>query len=284
MIKRLFLVFSIFFVFSACASSPATSEKPETVEPLSGVDAYREMSGKFFYFDEQDFTAVTCSIEVPKLTEVLEKTRAQLSVSRYTATLVENMSDFSITYSPAQGISFTSPKIELLMSSVEGIKQPEQVTEWAKQFEEGFAIQIIAIQNQLRGLVDLMTTPELKDFSDVIVMRENGRTVFTYFREGIQVVETFSGNLREMRSQGSNVQLTMKAGYQSIAGGRLAMSTAHIEAKQPVGGVSSDLEIELQEVGDIRFLKRLGVNVFTYGQAINDHAVFDILLRDCRVH
>jgi hypothetical protein len=285
MINRLFLVFSTCLVLAACATPPVVPEKSEeATAPLSGIDAYREMSGRFFYIDEQDFPAVTCRIEVPKLSEILEAARTQLTSSSYTATLVEDMSGFGITYSPAQGVSFTSPKVEVVISRVEGVEPPERLKEGVRKFEEGFAIQIIAVQNQLRGILDLMSAPGMEDIADASVTREDGRAVFTYLREGIRVEEAFSDNMREMLSESGTVRLLLRTEYRSIAGGRPALSAAHIEANQPMGNVVSDIKVELQEVGGIRFLKRVGIAVSTRGQAIKDNATFDIFLRDCRLH
>src|ERR1700749_4054576 len=129
MSSRFILPSAIACLLAACASSP----KPATavtapVDPATQRwQTYERMEGAYYLLDKQDFSQLSCHIDVPVADKFVQQLRVSMAHVADKIDFTDTLSSYRLTYSKLTGLHIEDPTIDVQVKPGVQIPDPAKV-------------------------------------------------------------------------------------------------------------------------------------------------------------
>ena len=132
---------------------------------------YLDLKNKYYYIDKQQFGEISCVIDVPLMNKLIEQIKNQIAHLKDKVEIRENLSSFSLTYSPTLGLTFSDPEFDVIVINTEGLADPERVRQGIDMMKNGFNMQVAGVKDILTGLFDDYYHPKKENYKDLTVTK-----------------------------------------------------------------------------------------------------------------
>lgn len=246
-------------------------------------EKFMKLKDRYYYLDKQQINEISCVIEVPLMTNIVEQVKKQLAPFQNKIEIRENLSSFVLTYSPKTGLSFSDPEFTIILKSKEGIADPARVNNEIGMMTTGFKQQVDGVKNILSEIFDNYCYPLKEKYKDLVVTKNKGGFIVKYIRENSNVTENYLGNTIETSQDGLSAKINATQKYLATSNNKLILEEESALITQPAGTIKTDLEIEYQEVENIVFPKNIKALVEQNIQTISQKGTIDINLKYCEI-
>ena len=274
MIKKYHII-TVFFVIAIM--SPGLSVAADT-----DWDAFVKLKEQYYYLDRQPLKEITCRIDVPLISDLVERIKQQLAPLQDKIEIRENLSPFALTYTPSDGLRFTDPEFEVIVKNSSDVADPEKLKNGIATMQSGFNQQIEGVKEILRGIFDDYASPTQKRYQNLSLARTEEGVVISYEFKGYQVTETYRDHTIRTLQTGPNAKITATQTYGDTSGGKLLVQQGSATIEQPMGTVQTDFTIDYQTVNQVMFPKTITNHTEFTVNGVLQKGTVDIFLKDCQ--
>jgi hypothetical protein len=171
---------------------------PSSFVAASQWDEYSAFIEKFYYLDKQEFTDISCQIDVSSLNNSVEQIKAQLKPFESDITIIENVSEFRMNLNRKTGLTFNLPFLDVKIVSEEGIKDPETVRSGIDMMKLGFKQQVTGTTQVIMSIFESYISPKKETFKIKNFSTDQDEVTLIYETDTIDVTQKFSGNRCKM--------------------------------------------------------------------------------------
>jgi len=253
-----------------------------TVAAANDWDEYLKLRSQYYNLDEQDFNTITCSVDLDLLNKMLAALDQQLSPLKDNLSIVKDMDNFTLVYSKANGLKLNRPTLDIIITSDEGLADPERAKKGINMIKMGFDTMLSGIEMELSGIFDEYVTPSKEDFDDFVLTPGEGEYAVSYSQKGSSTSMTIKGATTEITIVDANSKSHIIAAYEKSDDGKLILNKADSTVKQPVGDLTSTLLLIYQKVGSVTFPKSITSSVVQVMQGVRQEGQTTVTLTDCK--
>ena len=285
--SRFILPSAIACLLAACASSP----KPATavtapVDPATQRwQTYERMEGAYYLLDKQDFSQLSCHIDVPVADKFVQQLRVSMAHVADKIDFTDTLSSYRLTYSKLTGLHIEDPTIDVQVKPGVQIPDPAKVEKGRTEIHDGFSHLIQGVDAEITGLLSLLESGKPQDI-DVQSIRETpGGYEFSMLdkRSNMQMTGTRSGMNLDTKFNSPAGDTTSTETLMALPDGKLVPKTIVIDTKQQqLVDSHVSVSMDYQPVGGLTFPSRIAVQATT--QSLNTtqmNTTFDIAFTDC---
>ena len=244
---------------------------------------YLKIRDRYYYIDKQQFNEISCTIEVPIMANLIEQMKKQLAHLKDNIEIKEDLSNFTLKYTPDAGLSFSEPKVEIVLINKEGIADLDRFNKGVEMMKNGFKQQVEGVKIAINGLFEGYYYPQIENYKELNIKKENDSFIVTYVIEDKNVTETYVGKTVKVFLNDNNSKLNSIQEYKEISNKKLILNSGSALLTQPMGTTKSNFEIEYQIVENVVFPKTIK-SVFEQSiQSLNQKGSFDIHLTNCKL-
>jgi hypothetical protein len=270
--KSIGIIFTIFLILQTSLIAYA-----------SEWENYIKIKDKYYYLDKQDFNIVSCQVRVPLMENIIKEMKSELAPLQEQIEITEDLTKFSMSYSPVSGLNFTYPEFDIKIKSQKGMSDPERVKNGIKMAKDGFKQQVDGTVETVTGLFGGYFYPRKDQYNDIKVSNGAGNKTVSYVQEGENVGETYSGNTIEGTRKSIGSEINFKQTYKKTPDSKLIMKHGAATVTQQLGKMQIETFIEYQEVGQLFFPKEIKTIFEQEIQSISQKGQIDIIFCNCTI-
>ncbi|MDA2925769.1 ankyrin repeat domain-containing protein [Acidobacteria bacterium AH-259-G07] len=250
---------------------------------LSAWDQYLQVRSRFYYLDQQDFNDISCKVEAPTLTNLISQAQLALTLFKDNLEIQDNLSDFRLNFNKSTGLLIDSPKLDVKITSESGMPDPARLRSEIQSLKTHFKRLLDSVEAMLRSIFVFYTFPKKQDEITQVV-EDNGVYTFIYRKEGIEVIEIYSGNQIERKQTEMGGEILSKENHVKTADGKLILTDANMSINQPMVNVETNVSVSYQEIGSIVFPSHIVSHSKQSIQGMRTETQIDIYLKDCKAY
>jgi len=270
--------FSLILSFLVCLSAYSRSSRE------SDWNRFLEIQDQYYYLDRQQFNEISCAVDVPLITELIIQIRNQFAPLQGQIEVRDNLSSFTLYYSPRHGLRFTEPELEIIIRSNENIRDPNLLKQGIAKVKNGFKMTVDGVKDQLIGIFDSYSYPKREAHENLSVTNNNDHIIVQYFSNGTSITEKYYGDIIESSVKGNNLQMSTQEQYTKTSNNKFILGRVNMAISQPSVSINSDFSIEYQYVGSVLFPKRITSVSEHVFQSISQKANIEINLWNCQIN
>ncbi len=241
---------------------------------------YVKLKKNYYLFDDQKVERVTCHIEVStldpkKMIEPLKPIEKNIKIK-------ENISDFSVTYSRNNGITFTVPHFEVFIVSPDTAEDLKQLEATVKNFNQNADGAIQGLVQAIDGILDEFMLPKKESISDLEISHNGIETTVKYKRRGASGVDVYSGNQTKSHASMPGLDLDATDEFESI-NGKLILSESSTQMRQGETNMDGRLIVQHTDFGKIIFPTLFKQKMHISNPNFNVDMDFAIILDKCTI-
>jgi len=245
-------------------------------------DEYSEFMNQFYYLDKQNFNNISCDVEVSTISNNLAQLRAQLKPLEDRIKIVENLSDFRISFTRENGLEISMPSFDVKLISEEGIADRERVEAGIQMMKDGMRYQIDGAAQTIEGLFEEYSSPREGSINIKKMTREKDGVHILYEKDGAEVTKIYSGNTLKLSAIDSMHEVRSEETFEK-AGGKLIVKSATAQVKQGPNTIGHDMSVEYQSIRSVVFPAKVTSRSTIITQDARQEGLFDIRFVNCRV-
>jgi hypothetical protein len=256
------------------------------VAPLqANTDAwndYLHVLNNFYTLDQQNFSSISCKIEVPIINNNLSQIHSQFSQFRDKIVIKENLATFSLIYRKSGGLTIYYPSLDIRIISEKGIADPAKVRKGIEMVKTGFKQQVEGVGEQLKGIFEGFETPKKNHYKMEEVKNDNSVYTVKYEKDNSHFTEIYSDNQRKVIVVDSNGgKISSIENYEKAPNGKLVPRNAHVTIDQQMAKMEMDLSISYEELKAIYFPTHVASHFNQSIQTMRQEGQVDIFLKNC---
>ena len=252
---------------------------PSTVMAADGWEAYRQLMGNYYSLENQRIESVTCRVALSTLDP--GKFREQLEPFGDKLVLYENLSDFKVTYSRKDGITFVEPHFDAVLISTEGAADPNRVEVGVKMINEGARMQIQGAMETIKALLDDFVPPKREALADVQVSSSEGTTTVKYRKGETTYHEVYVGKNKKTVTKTSGIETEASEELMELDG-KLATAKGTIRLQQGGNIMNMTVAVQYQDLGSLFFPSVLDQQIQMSGPNLKQEVTMSISFTDCQ--
>lgn len=250
---------------------------------LSAWDEYLQVRSRFYYLDQQDFNDISCKVEAPTLTNLISQAQLALTPFKDNLEVQDNLSDFRLNFNKSTGLLIDSPKLDIRITSGSGLPDPASLRSGIQSLKTHFKRSLDSVEAMLRSIFVFYTFPKKQDEITQVV-EDNGIYTFIYRKEGIEVIEIYSGNQIERKQTETGGEILSMENHVKTADGKLILKDANMSINQPMVNIDTNVSVSYQEIGSIVFPSHIVSHSKQSIQSMRTEVQIDIYLKDCKAY
>jgi hypothetical protein len=246
-------------------------------------DKYLNATDRFYNLDKQEFSSISCTIEVPVTKNQVKQLHAQFEPLKDKLEMRESLADFSLKYSKNEGLTIHYPSFDIKIISEEGMADPAKVKKGIETIKAGFKQQIEGAVMQLQGLFEGLETPKKNQYKITEIKDDKAAYTATYEKDNSTFTETYAHNQRKVKQVSRNAEekISSVENYKNIANNKLFLTNAQAVINNTMGTMEISMTISYEKVKDILFPTRLESLFKQSMQTIKQEGQIDIYLKNC---
>lgn len=242
---------------------------------------FQEFNNGFYFLDDQPFGTLSCTVDLPDLRDLLDKSRKELQAAGINLLIKENLSDFRMYFMQNGKLTFQKPDIAFEYT---GTQAPDRarLESGIRSIENGFNNTIDGTVLTLDGVFSSYVRPQRSTYILEMFKRDGGKVYMRYKHEGLSMDVTCSEMECTETASTRAGKMENRENY-ITGGGKKIIQTIHGSVKQPEQTIVSDLSITYQVVEGLR------IPFVIQSSSKMTHATgtyegkFSILLKGCKV-
>jgi hypothetical protein len=244
---------------------------------------YLGATDRFYSLDKQEFTSISCTIEVPVTKNQVKQLHAQFEPLKDKLEMRESLADFSLKYSKNEGLTIHYPSFDIKIISEEGMADPAKVKKGIETIKAGFKQQIEGAVMQLQGLFEGLETPKKSQYKITAIKDDKAVYTATYEKDNSTFTETYSHDQRKVQqvSRNGEEKTSSVESYKNISNNKLLLTGVRAVINNAMGTMEIDMTISYEKVKDILFPTRLESLFKQSMQTIKQEGRIDISLKNC---
>lgn len=247
-------------------------------------EEFLKLKEQYYHLDKQQFEEISCDIKTPLIKNMIEQIKKQLAPLQDKIEIKENLSSFSLTYSPLSGLKISNPEFKVNLKTKKGFADPERVNNGIRMMENGFKQQIMGMKSQLIGIFEEFFYPKKENYQNIAVTRNPKGVTVRYKRKNNEFKEFYSGNTVEVEQKTLSAVFKAKQLYEKNPVGKLILKQAHVNVSRAPGNIEMDILVEYQKVRHITFPEHINVNFRQTIQSITQNGQWTISLTNCNLN
>ncbi len=254
---------------------------PETIYATSW-DTFREVKDQYYQLDKQDFNEITCLVEVPLMSNLIEQIKNQLVPLQGKIECQANLSLFTLTYNHNVGLIFTRPVFELELKTNEGVRDVAKAKSGLDMARQGFRQHVDGTMVTLEGIFDAYIIPKEKEFKNIKATSITDKEIsVTYTKDGVDVHEIYSGNTINGKYKNILGETTYKLTYDTNANDKFMLRNATTIISQPIIKMKASSSISYQKLDELYFPKQVKTYFEEEIQSLRQQGEIIINLTNC---
>ncbi|MCP4270279.1 MAG: hypothetical protein GY777_32675 [Candidatus Brocadiaceae bacterium] len=245
----------------------------------SELEEFFKLKNRYYCLDKQQFKEISCIIDVPSISNIIK----QFEPLKENIEIRESLSNFTLTYTPDLGPSFTTPHLDIILINNEGVADPEKLKRGIGNVKTGFRGQVNGVKGIIKGIFDELSCPRKENYKDLVFTKNEEGINVQYTNENICITEKFFGNNIETSQKGTGINVNSSKDYIETTNNKLILEKANVLFQQPAGTVKTVFLIKYQVVGNIIFPKNIKVVSEQTIQSKSQNSTFEINLINCKI-
>lgn len=247
-------------------------------------EKYTKITDKYYRLDREQFSTISCNIDVPMISNGLSQLRTQLDQLKNNIEIQENLNNFTIRYQKAGNLIINSPTLNVKIISESGLKDPNKVKQGIEMINSGFKAQVDGVGEQLQGIFEGFETPKKDEYIFDNISENNGVYVINYKKEGNDFVETHREKQIAIEQNIKNGgKLSSVEKYNKTHNKKLVFTEGIVSVNQPMLTADIDLAVFYQSIKNILFPSIIRVKFNQTVQKIKQEGSYEILIKNCTV-
>lgn len=243
---------------------------------------YSKFMDRFYSLEQQEFDRVSCRIVLSTLDDILSSIRTQFKPLGDKIEIIENVSEFALSFDRSSGLSFNLPLFDVRIISEEGIRDRGQVERGIKYMKDGFQMQIDGATQMIQGLFEGYVTPKERDYSIKEMSVRGNEVKIIYEKGGNEFTDIYSNNECNSTMIMPSGRTQSRMQYVSV-GKKLSISSAKIQLNQAGMTANTDVSVEYKDLKGIVFPSRIITKNNLIMDNMEQNTQLEILFADCEV-
>lgn len=241
---------------------------------------FNNLMGNYYLFDYQKVDQITCRITSSTLDRV--KLREPLRPIENNIRIEENISDFRVTYSQKNGITFTEPRFEVFAVNSATADELKQLEASVMNFNQGVERVIKGLVQAIEGILDEFMLPKKDSISDLEISTNTLETIVKYKRRGASLIVVYTGNTRKTHSSMPGLYLDSEDEFDSVKG-KLILTKSKMHMNQGDNKIDINLNIKHKDMSAIIFPSIIEQQLHIINPNMNMNAEFTITFDKCNI-
>jgi len=244
---------------------------------------YQKHLQNYYFLSEQPFEVIECRVVLPDFEKAInEQAKRMKESTNGGAELKSNLSDFTLMYSKAGGLSFNEPKIELIVTSEEGIKDRQKFETGKQLLTNGFNQAVQGAVQTISSIFNDYIKPDRSRITLTYAKVSGDKSEAKYTQDGMQIMEVCEKKHCTISGKSAQGEVHGEQDYENV-GDKLILKSLTATIKQPDSEIHVKTDITYQKIKDITFPASITSAVKMQGSDSNMEGSFVILLQDVRV-
>jgi hypothetical protein len=215
---------------------------------------YQQIMSRYYTFDDQQFSKITCLLQVQPLTEIAEKMRQLSSLKPGDLQVSDTLDNYTMTLDKTNGISFNNPTLRIELLSEKGMADPALVKHGIQQTIDGFNTQVSGVDQQLKGLFEVYRKDKPGEITIYKITKTNQGYVIASKQNNMTTVSTIQGVHIHTVSGSSAMSITADSYFKiTPIDNKQLLHRFVLIVKQPTGSINNNSTLTYQKLGAILF-------------------------------
>lgn len=215
---------------------------------------YQQIMSRYYTFDDQQFSKITCLLQVQPLTEIAEKMRQLSSLKPGSLQVSDTLDNYTMTLDKTNGVSFSDPILKIELLSEKGMADPALVKHGIQQTIDGFNTQVSGVDQQLKGLFEVYRKDNRGKITIDKITKTNQGYVIASKQNNMATVSTIRGFHIHTVSGSSAMSITADSYFKiTPIDNKQLLRRLVLRIKQPAGSINASSTLKYQKLGTVLF-------------------------------
>jgi hypothetical protein len=250
----------------ACNTAPTiASTTQKHTASADNWQQYQNIMSRYYMYDDQKFSQITCVLEVQPLTGFVEKIKQTFASVPDKLRISDTLNSYTMTLDKKKGLTFHDPTLSIDILSEKSMTNPDLAKRGIHNMIDGFNTQVDGVNKQLKGIFEIYR----KDKPGEITITKIEATTDGYFIESKQdksnVSMTIHGDHVHSTSVNTYMSATADTDYKKTEGDKQLVDRLMLVVKQPLESINEDSTFTYQKLGTILFPETIQEHVTMTG-------------------
>lgn len=271
--KCLVLVITLLVVMAGCPPASFAGNWEE-------YSAYKE---QFYSLDKQQFNSISCKLDVPVLSSMVNGVKQQLMILPGNISATETVNEFSFAYGKDKTLQFNRPTFEITIKSEDELADPSRAKDAIKTIDASFSGAVDGVTQSVSGLFEDESPDRAAIEAGEVAVTKASLTA-AYSMKGKEIIETFADNTRNTKTVDQAGELNTLESFEKTQDSKLIARAIAVKLIQPMLKVDSDVKITYQKVGGVVIPKRMTTDITIETQGMRQTGQIEINFNNCVVN